>query len=144
LDSDCANLAGLVEALLPLGGALHCLRDLTRGGLAAALNEIAADVRLGMQLDEEAIPVREPVAAACEMLGLDPLYVANEGRMVIFVPGEVADRALEILARHPAAQGPARIGRVTAAHPGTVEVRNRLGGGRIVDLLSGEQMPRIC
>jgi hydrogenase expression/formation protein HypE len=142
--SDCACLAGLVEQLTDLGPDLHCLRDLTRGGLAAALNEIADDARVGIRLDEAAIPVLEPVAAACELLGLDPLYVANEGRLVAFVAPQSAQRALEILQSCPAAQGPALIGATTATHPGTVEVRSRLGGGRIVDLLSGEQMPRIC
>jgi hydrogenase expression/formation protein HypE len=144
LGSDCAPLADLVEQLLALGADLHCLRDLTRGGLAAALNEIAVDAKVGIHLDETAIPVAEPVASACEMLGLDPLYVANEGRMVAFVPAEAADRALEIMRRHPAACGPAVIGTVVAEHPGTVDLRSSLGGSRIVDLLSGEQMPRIC
>ena len=123
---------------------LHCLRDLTRGGLAAALNEIALDAGVGIELDEAAIPVTEPVAGACEMLGLDPLYVANEGRLVAFVAAAAAERLLEIMRGHPAARRPALIGRVTAEHPGTVELRSRLGGSRIVDLLSGEQMPRIC
>jgi hydrogenase expression/formation protein HypE len=173
LESDCAPLAGLVEVMLGIkprpavapsvggatagrgiaGGAtagrgfmaeVHCLRDLTRGGLASALNEIAADAGVGMELDEAAIPVAEPVAAACEMLGLDPLYVANEGRLVALVSPAAADRILEIMRSHPAAVGPARIGVVTATHAGTVELRSRFGGGRIVDLLSGEQMPRIC
>ena len=144
LQSDCDLLGGLVEALLPLGVDLHCLRDLTRGGLAAAVNEIAMDARVGIQLDESAIPVSEPVAGACELLGLDPLYVANEGRLMAVVPHAAADRALEILRGHPAARGPALVGTVTAEHPGSVELRSRLGGRRIVDLLSGEQMPRIC
>jgi hydrogenase expression/formation protein HypE len=144
LHSDCAPLADLVAALLPLGSELHCLRDLTRGGLAAALNEIALDAGVGIRLEEEAIPVAGPVAGACELLGLDPLYVANEGRLVAFVPGSVAERALAILRRHPAAPDAAIIGTVTAAHPGTVELRSSLGSGRIVDLLSGEQLPRIC
>jgi hydrogenase expression/formation protein HypE len=144
LDSDCASLAGLVEALIELGGDVHCLRDLTRGGLAAAVNEIALDARVGIELDEAAIPVAEPVAGACELLGLDPLYVANEGRLVAFVPAEAADRALQILRSHPAACGPAVIGSVTRKHPGTVDLCSPLGGGRILDLLSGEQMPRIC
>ena len=145
-ESDCASLAGLVEALVELGGDVHCLRDLTRGGLAAALNEIALDAGVGIALDEAAIPVAEPVAGACELLGLDPLYVANEGRLVAFVPAEAADRAAQIMRDHPAAPQPAVIGTVTVTkrHPGTVEVRSPLGGGRIVDLLSGEQMPRIC
>jgi hydrogenase expression/formation protein HypE len=144
LPSDCAPLAGLVAALVPLGADLHCLRDLTRGGLAAALNEIALDARVGIELDEAAIPVAGPVAGACELLGLDPLYVANEGRLVAFVPAAVAARALAILRGHPSAPEAAIVGTVTAAHPGTVELRSRLGGGRIVDLLSGEQLPRIC
>jgi hydrogenase expression/formation protein HypE len=144
LQSDCASLAGLVEAMLEAGADLHCLRDLTRGGLAAALNEIALDARVGMELDEAAIPVTEAVAGACELLGLDPLYVANEGRLVAFVASAAAERVLAILRSHPAAFGPAIIGRVVEAHPGTVECRSPLGGARIVDLLSGEQMPRIC
>jgi len=117
---------------------------LTRGGLAAALNEIALDAHVGIEIDESAIPVAEPVAAACELLGLDPLYVANEGRMIVLVPAAAAQGVLEIMRRHPAATGAAAIGRVTAAQPGTVEIRSRLGGSRIVDLLSGQQMPRIC
>ncbi len=162
LASDCAPLAGLVEAMLATGdcpnfrfsengtvpfhaGAdVHCLRDLTRGGLAAALNEIALDARVGIEIDEAAIPVAEPVAAACELLGLDPLYVANEGRLVAFVPAEAADRVLAVMRANPAAVGPCRIGTVVERHVGTVELRGRFGGGRIVDLLSGEQMPRIC
>jgi len=144
LESDCANLAGLVEGLLELGADLHCLRDLTRGGLAAAVNEIALDAGVGIQLDEAAIPVSRPVASACELLGLDPLYVANEGRLVAFVPAGVAQRALEIMRRHPVSGGAAMIGRVVDRHPGTVELQGILGGGRIVDLLSGEQLPRIC
>jgi hydrogenase expression/formation protein HypE len=144
LESDCASLAGLVQELTALGPDLHCLRDLTRGGLAAALNEIAGHARVGIQLDEAAIPVAEPVSSACELLGLDPLYVANEGRLVAFVAGPSAPRALEIMRRHQAAPQPALIGHVVDRHPGTVDLRSPLGGSRIVDLLSGEQMPRIC
>jgi hydrogenase expression/formation protein HypE len=144
LESDCAALADLVAAMLAASSDVHCLRDLTRGGLAAALNEIALDVRVGVEIEESAIPVAEPVEAACELLGLDPLYVANEGRLVAFVPEAAADRVLEAMRRHPAAVGPCRIGTVTDSHPGTVELRGRFGGSRIVDLLSGEQMPRIC
>ncbi len=143
-ESDCATLAGLVEALAELGGELHCLRDLTRGGLAAALNEIAVDAGVGVELAEAAIPVDDAVAGACELLGLDPLYVANEGRMIAVVPAEAADRALQIMREHPAAPQPAVIGSITAEHASVVELRSPLGGGRIVDLLSGEQMPRIC
>jgi len=144
LPSDCASLAGLVEAMTAAGADVHCLRDLTRGGLAAALNEIAADAAVGVELQEATIRVAEPVAGACELLGLDPLYVANEGRLVAFVPAEAADRVLEIMRSHPAALQAAIIGTATAGHPGLVELRSPLGGGRIIDLLSGEQMPRIC
>jgi hydrogenase expression/formation protein HypE len=144
LPSDCAPLWPLVEALSALGAELHCLRDLTRGGLASAVNEIAADAGVGIELDEGSIPVAAPVAGACEILGLDPCYVANEGRLVAFVAPETASRALNLLRAHPAALGAAAIGVVTAAHPGIVEVRSPFGGGRILDLLSGEQMPRIC
>lgn len=144
LESDCAPLAGLVETLWSLGTDLHCLRDLTRGGLAAALNEIALDAQVGMELDEAAIPVSEPVAGACELLGLDPLYVANEGRLVAFVPAASAQQALALLQAHPSAADPRRIGSVVGRHAGTVELRSPLGGSRILDFLSGEQMPRIC
>jgi hydrogenase expression/formation protein HypE len=153
LESDCAPLADVVEAMLAAaGGHLHCLRDLTRGGLAAAANEIAMDADVGIELDEAAIAVSEPVAAACELLGLDPLYVANEGRLVAFASPEAADALLEAIRQSQATKHwqsqchpvPAVIGRVTAEHRGTVTIRGLLGGQRIVDLLSGEQMPRIC
>ncbi len=149
LKSDCGPLCGLVAKLLEADPDVHCLRDLTRGGLASALCEIAADARVGIRLSEAAIPVSAPVSAACEILGLDPLYVANEGRMVAFVPAQAAEATLQIMRDYFAAFGPADcepavIGTVVAEHPGTVELRNALGGGRIVDMLSGEQMPRIC
>ena len=99
---------------------------------------------MGIELDEAAIPVCRPVRGACELLGLDPLYVANEGRLVAFVPAAAADRALQILQQHPAADQPAMIGTVTDKHPGSVELRSAFGSGRLLDLLSGEQMPRIC
>ncbi|NQT40011.1 MAG: hydrogenase expression/formation protein HypE [Planctomycetes bacterium] len=143
LQSDCASLAAMVESLVAAASDVHCLRDLTRGGLAAALNEIAGSAGVGIELHEASIPVAEPVAAACELLGLDPLYTANEGRLVAFVPPEAADRALEVMRQHSAAE-PAVIGTVTDHHPGCVEVVGLLGGRRIIDLLSGEQMPRIC
>jgi hydrogenase expression/formation protein HypE len=144
LESDCAPLAGLVEALLEADVDVHCLRDLTRGGLAAALCEIAEGAGVGIALEEASIPVSEPVAGACELLGLDPLYVANEGRLVAFVPAEVAAQTLEIMRTHQAAPRPASIGIITKEHAGLVQLRNPLGAERIVDLLSGEQMPRIC
>lgn len=144
IQSDCGNLAGLVESLLELGADIHCLRDLTRGGLASALNEIAMDMNLGMELDEQKIPVIPPVAAACEILGFDPLYVANEGRLVAFVAAEAAEKALRIMENHPAAVRPAIVGRVTNEPAATVVLTGPFGGSRIVDLLSGEQLPRIC
>jgi len=142
--SDCASLAALVAELTALGADLHCLRDLTRGGLAAAVIEIAEHARVGIELDEPAIPVLPAVRGACELLGLDPLYVANEGRLVAFVPPAAAGEALQILERHPAAAQPAVIGTVRDTHPGSVVLRSAFGSGRLLDLLSGEQMPRIC
>jgi hydrogenase expression/formation protein HypE len=144
IQSDCGDLSGLVESLLALGADIHCLRDLTRGGLAAALNEIALDMHLGMELDEQKIPVLGPVASACEILGLDPLYVANEGRLVAFVAANAAEKALQIMQSHPAAITPAIIGRVAAEPAGTVILHGPFGSPRILDLLSGEQLPRIC
>lgn len=144
LESDCASLAGLVEELVVVGRDIHCLRDLTRGGFAAAVNEIAEHAGVGIMLDEVSLPVTEPVASACELLGLDPLYVANEGRFVAFVAAEAADRVLEIMRAHPAASQPAIVGRVVEEHAGMVELRTLFGAGRIVDLPAGEQMPRIC
>ena len=143
-ESDCASLVGLVDAMTATGADVHCLRDLTRGGLAAALNEIALDVGLGMSLRETDIPVSPPVSAACELLGLDPLYVANEGCLVAFVPPAAADSVLETMRLHQKTTTPTIIGTVTDSHPGTVLLNGPFGGERILDLLSGEQMPRIC
>ncbi len=144
LDSDCDCLGELVAAICARGAAVHCLRDLTRGGLAAALNEIASTAAVGIEIDESAVPVSPQVAGACEILGLDPFYVANEGRLVALVAADAARAVLEIMRAHPAAPQPALIGKVTEAHPGGVELQGGLGGRRILDLLSGEQMPRIC
>lgn len=144
LESDCAPLGDLVQTMLAADRDIHCLRDLTRGGLAAALNEIALDMQLGMEIEEAAIPVAGPVAGACELLGLDPLYVANEGRLIAFVPEAISDRIQKAMQNHPATAGAVRIGTVVGSHPGMVELRSRFGGGRILDLLSAEQMPRIC
>ena len=137
--SDTAPLWEPVRALLEAGVEVHCLRDLTRGGFASALNEIAAARGVGMWIDEAAIPVEEPVAAACEILGLDPLYVANEGRFAAWVPARDADRVVDILGARAA-----RVGEVTDGPAGTVVLRSRIGGTRVVDMLSGEQLPRIC
>ncbi|MBN1210626.1 MAG: hydrogenase expression/formation protein HypE [Myxococcaceae bacterium] len=144
VQSDCAPLAPLVAALFEAAVDVHCLRDATRGGLASALNEIALDGGVSLAVDESAVPVDEAVAGACELLGLDPLYVACEGRMVAFVPAPQADAALEAMRRHPLGAGAARIGRVTEGPAGKVSLRTRLGGQRLLDLLSGEQLPRIC
>ena len=144
IESDSAALAGIVLELLRAGIEMHCLRDLTRGGLASALNEIAEASNLGIAIDESAIPVREDVHGACEILGFDPLYVANEGRFVAFVAPADAERALAILHVHPLGQNAALIGRVTTESLGMVTMKSRIGAMRIVDMLSGEQLPRIC
>jgi len=142
--SDTAPLWPAVEALLAADLELHCLRDLTRGGLASALNEIAQARRLAIRIEEAAIPVSEAVKGACEILGLDPLYVANEGRFVVFVPEREAERALEILRGVPVSAAAARIGSVSGDATGAVILRSRVGGRRVLDMLSGEQLPRIC
>jgi hydrogenase expression/formation protein HypE len=142
--SDTAPLNGLVGAIKDAGRELHVLRDPTRGGLASALNEIAETAEAGVVLREEAIPVDEAVRGACEILGLDPLYVANEGKLVAFVSPAAAGRVLEAMRRHPLGKEAAVIGEVVADHPGRVMIRTRIGGSRTVDMLSGEQLPRIC
>jgi hydrogenase expression/formation protein HypE len=144
IESDCAPLGGIVSALLKSGATIHCLRDLTRGGLASALNEIASTAGLQIDIVEKDVPVRDEVHGACEILGLDPLYVANEGRFVAFVPASEAGAALAILRSHPLGQESCVIGRVTAGRPGLVTLASRIGARRILDLLSGEQLPRIC
>lgn len=144
IQSDCGPVHHLAQALLEGGIDVHCMRDPTRGGLASVLNEIALDAGVGIQAIESKIPVDENVRAACEMLGLDPLYVACEGRMVAFVRSDQSTKALEILRRFPEAAGATQIGIVTDSDPGTVLVKTSLGTKRILDLLSGEQLPRIC
>ena len=143
IESDCAPLAGAVLPLFGAGVRVHCLRDLTRGGLASALVEIAQAAALDVKVDEALIPVREDVGGACEILGLDPLHVANEGRFVAFVPEEDADRALDIIRAHTVGAGARRIGAVTGAG-GLVTMKTRIGTERIVEMMSGEQLPRIC
>ena len=144
IESDCADLSPLVAAILEAGVDVHCLRDLTRGGLSSALNEIALDTGVEIQVDEQAVAVTEAVAGACELLGLDPMYVANEGRMIAIVSATDADRVLEAWRDQPAAFSPAVIGQVAASDRRRVLLRGRLGNTRILDLLSGEQLPRIC
>ena len=142
--SDAAPLWEPVEELLKAGIEVHCLRDLTRGGLASALNEIAAARGVGMRIEEALAPVEEAVRAACELLGLDPLYVANEGRFAAFVPATQAERALEVLRSVEVSARAVQIGEVTGGPAGTVILRSRIGGNRVLDMLSGEQLPRIC
>jgi hydrogenase expression/formation protein HypE len=145
ITSDTAALWPLVRALKDVAGAaLHVLRDPTRGGVASALNEIAAASGVGIALAEEALPVPTDVHAACEMLGLDPLYVANEGVLVAFVPAALADAALAALRAHPLGACGVRIGEVVERHPGMVVLRTAMGGTRVVDMLPGDQLPRIC
>lgn len=144
LISDSAPLNGLVEALLTAAPHTHCLRDPTRGGVAAALNELAVAAGVGVEIEEAAVPVRPAVAAACEMLGFDPLVVANEGRLIAFVPPDEAEAALEALRAHPLGRDAARIGVTTADHPGMVLLRTGIGGRRVVDMPLGELLPRIC
>ena len=142
IESDCAPLAAPVHALIDAGIRVHCLRDLTRGGLASALVEIAEASRRAIHIDERLIPVRDDVRGACEILGFDPLYVANEGRFAAFVAPEDAAQAVEILRGYePTA---AHIGAVADSPAGLVTLRSAIGGSRIVDMLTGEQLPRIC
>ena len=144
IESDCAPLAAPVQALLAAGLQIHCLRDLTRGGLATSLVEIAESAKLSIAIDETAVPVSELVRGACEILGLDRLYVANEGRFVAFVPKEAAQKTVEALRRDPASSGATIIGEVVGEGSSSVEMVTRIGTHRRVDMLSGEQLPRIC
>jgi hydrogenase expression/formation protein HypE len=142
--SDSAPLAGLVENLIAVGLDIHCMRDATRGGLSSTLNELAKSSHLSIQLKEKDIPVQPSVQGACEILGLDPLYVACEGRFVIFLPADQAEKALAVLKRHPLGEGAQCIGSVHSENPGLVILESHIGGRRIVDMISGEQLPRIC
>jgi len=143
--SDSAALHGLVAAIVEAAGAsIRLMRDPTRGGLAATLNEIANASKVGFRLDEEAIPINPEVAAACEFLGLDPLNVANEGKLVAVVAPEAADALLAVMRAHPLGREAALIGHVVADDNCFVQMATSFGGGRIVDWLSGEQLPRIC
>ncbi|NLE44126.1 MAG: hydrogenase expression/formation protein HypE [Chloroflexi bacterium] len=142
--SDSAPLNGLVATLLTAAPHTHCLRDLTRGGLAAALNELALTSQAGIEIEEEAIPIQPAVAAACEMMGFDPLTIANEGKLIAFVPQREAEAALQALRAHPLGQRAACIGTLTADHPGLVVAQTAIGGRRIVRVPLGELLPRIC
>ena len=144
IESDTAALHGLVAAMVAVEPGIHCLRDPTRGGLGCALNEIARQSGVGMRLREAAIPVREPVRALCEFLGLDPLYVANEGKLLAICPAESAEPLLAAMRAHPLGREAAPIGEVVADPRQFVEMETAFGGRRLVDWLSGEQLPRIC
>ncbi|KIU16330.1 hydrogenase expression/formation protein HypE [Mycolicibacterium llatzerense] len=142
--SDTAPLHGLVAAMIETGVDLHVLRDPTRGGVAATLNEIAKAAQVGMALDERSFPIPAEVRDACGLLGLDPLQVANEGKLLALVPADGAERVLAAMRNHPLGARAAVIGRCVAEHPGMVVARTALGGTRVVDLPIGEQLPRIC
>jgi hydrogenase expression/formation protein HypE len=144
LESDSAPLHDLTRAMLEVCPTIRCMRDPTRGGLASVLNELAAASRVGVKLDEPVIPVRPEVRAACEMLGLDPLYVACEGRLTTVCPPADADRLLAAMQSHPLGRRAAVVGAVVGDHPGVVTVRTAIGGERVVPLLAGDQLPRIC
>jgi hydrogenase expression/formation protein HypE len=143
--SDCAALNGLIaEVLAAAGTAVHTMRDPTRGGLASTLNEIALASGVGVEIDEPSLPVRAEVQSACELLGLDPVYVANEGKVVFFVAPEAVETILQTLRAHPLGREAARIGRVTAEHPRMLVARTAMGANRVIPIQIGEQLPRIC
>lgn len=144
LESDTAPLCDLARVMLEECPGVRCMRDPTRGGLSSALNELAAASGVGIKLAEEAIPLRAEVKGACEMLGLDPLYVASEGKLIAAVPPEEADRLLEVMRAHPLGRDAALVGEVVGDHPGVVTLKTAVGGERVVNMLAGEQLPRIC
>ncbi|MBK5924657.1 hydrogenase expression/formation protein HypE [Rhodovulum sulfidophilum] len=142
--SDCQALGHLMEAVIAAAPGTRAARDATRGGLAAALNEMAETAGVGVEIEEEALPLRDEVKGLCEILGLDPLYLANEGTLVLFVPEAEAAAALAAMRDRPEGRGAVIVGRATGDHPGQVRMRTAFGGTRIVDMLVGEQLPRIC
>ncbi len=142
--SDTAPLNGLVAEMLEASREIHVLRDPTRGGVATTLNELAGQSGLGIVINEESIPVRDDVKGACEILGLDPLYIANEGKLLAFVSAGDAGKVLQAMRRHPFGKGAVEIGEVVDSHKGTVVMKSKIGGTRVVDMLTGEQLPRIC
>jgi hydrogenase expression/formation protein HypE len=144
IESDCACLHGLIQTVLAAAPGIRFMRDATRGGLATVLNEIAEASQVGIEIDEAATPIREQVKAFCEILGLDPLYLANEGKILCVVPPDQAEAALAAMRNHPLGRDSAIIGRATDGQPGRVVMRTVFGGRRIVDMLVGEQLPRIC
>jgi hydrogenase expression/formation protein HypE len=144
LESDSASLAGLTRAMIEACPTIRCMRDPTRGGVSSALNELADASNVGVMLTESALPLRPEVKAACEMLGLDPLYVANEGKLIAVIPAGDADRLLAVMRAHPLGVNAKVIGEVVEDHPGMVVMRSLVGGVRVVTMIAGEQLPRIC
>jgi hydrogenase expression/formation protein HypE len=144
IESDTAPLNGLVDTMLSETQEIHCMRDATRGGLSAVLNELAVASAVGIEFEETKVPVHAEVAAACEMLGLDPFYIANEGKLVAILPEPRAEKVLAAMRKHEYGRDAAWIGRVVADHPGLVVARTAIGGSRVVDLPAGELLPRIC
>jgi hydrogenase expression/formation protein HypE len=144
LESDSAALHDLTQVMLDACPEIRCMRDPTRGGVSSALNELAAASNVGVHIHEPKLPVRAEVSAACEMLGLDPLYVANEGKLIAVVPAEHAERVLSVMRQHPLGRNSALIGEIVQDHPGMVIMRSVIGGDRVVTMLAGEQLPRIC
>jgi hydrogenase expression/formation protein HypE len=144
IKSDTSPLNGLVETMLDVTKEIHCLRDATRGGLAAGLNELAKSSRAGITIEETSIPVRTEVRSACEMLGLDPMYTANEGKLVAILPADKGEDVLKAMKIHPLGQEAQIIGEVVDEHPGLVVAKTQIGGTRVVDLPAGELLPRIC
>jgi hydrogenase expression/formation protein HypE len=144
LESDCASLAGLTHVMLEACPSIRCMRDPTRGGLSSALNELADASKVGVRVNEPALPIRREVKAACEMLGLDPMYVANEGKLIAIVPWQESEKLLAVMRNHPLGENATIIGEVVADHSGMVVMKSLVGGERVVTLLSGEQLPRIC
>jgi hydrogenase expression/formation protein HypE len=142
--SDTTALNGLADKIFGTTKNIHVLRDPTRGGVATTLNELCQSAGVGMIIEEEKIPVSEEVKGACEILGLDPLYIANEGKLVLIVPEEEAEKVVEAMREHPDGYESSIIGRVTAEHPGIVRMTTSIGSSRIIDMLTGDQLPRIC
>jgi hydrogenase expression/formation protein HypE len=144
IESDCQALNSLISAILEVCPEVKAMRDATRGGLATVLNEFAQSSEVGIQVEETAIPIREEVRGMCELLGLDALYLANEGKLVLVVPPEAENRVLEVMRSHPDGKNAACIGEVVASPPNLVYLKTAFGAGRILDMLVGEQLPRIC
>jgi hydrogenase expression/formation protein HypE len=144
IESDSAPLNGLVDAILDASTEVSVLRDPTRGGVATTLNEISTTAGVGMVLDERSIPVRDEVRGACEVLGLDPLYIANEGKLLVIAPESQSENILRAMQEHPLGTRASIIGKLTADHPSVVRMTTSIGSSRIVDMLTGEQLPRIC